>query len=140
MTALDAEQRRARRFGWTALTAWALVGLTLEAMHGFKVSGYLDDEVTRLLLRLAHAHGVGLAIVTLVHGTSGAPLFAERMDGGQRVGTLLRAGALLVPLGFAAGVIAHPESDPGLGILLVPVGAACLIAALAWTALRALRR
>jgi hypothetical protein len=45
------------------LSGWATFGLVLEAMHGFKVAGYLDDAWTRELLTLAHAHGVGLAIL-----------------------------------------------------------------------------
>ena len=131
------ERAASRRFGWTWLLLWAIGGTALEVAHGFKLSGYLDDEVARMLLRLGHAHGVGLSIVVLVHGVAGAPLFADREDGGRAAGTLLRIGAVLIPLGFALGAIAHPESDPGVGIFLVPPGAACLLAALAWTAVRA---
>ena len=69
---------RAKQFGWWALSAWAVFGLALEAMHGFKVAGYLDDAWTRELLTLAHAHGVGLALLVLVWGEAGAPLFAGR--------------------------------------------------------------
>ena len=135
-----AEQRASRRFGWTWLFVWAIAGTALEVAHGFKLSAYLDDEVARMLLRLGHAHGVGLSIVVLVHGVAGAPLFADREDGGRAAGTLLRTAAALIPLGFALGAIGHPESDPGIAIFLVPPGAACLLVALAWTALRAWRR
>ncbi len=63
----------AARFGWTSLALFAALGAVLEAAHGFKLAAYLDDELTRLLLRLAHAHGVGLALVVLVFGVSAAP-------------------------------------------------------------------
>ena len=112
-TAIAARERRASlRFGWTALFAWALAGVGLETAHGFKWAPYLDDPLTRLLLTLAHAHGVGLALVVLAHAAVGAPLHPER----RAPGHLLRAAAAFLPLGFALGAIAHPEGDPSLGI------------------------
>src|SRR5262249_48615315 len=61
------EPLRAARFGWTSLLAWAATGLALETAHGLKLAAYLDDALVRLLLTLAHAHGVGLALVVLAH-------------------------------------------------------------------------
>jgi hypothetical protein len=122
------------RFGWTSLAAWALGGFGLELAHAFKLSMYLDDAATRSLLTLAHAHGVGLALVVLAFGAWGAPLHAH-----CGAGRLLRAGALFVPVGFALGPIGHTETDPGIGIALVPVGACAVLIALAWTAIRAWR-
>jgi len=119
MSAADDEVRRARRFGWTSLAVWALVGLVLEAAHGFKLGFYLDDGLTRTL--------------------GGAPLLTDRADGGRSVGRLLRAGALLVPLGFALSALRHGETDPSLPIFLVPLGALALVAGLArlaWAAWR----
>jgi len=134
------EERRlaSRRFGWISLLAWAIAGLALEAMHGWKIGEYLDDELTRELLVLAHAHGVGLSLVVLVWGEAGAPLFAERPDGGASLA--LRIGAVLVPLAFALSSIDHPEGDPNAMVWLVPVGALLVIFALACTAAAALRR
>ena len=124
------EVAAARRFGWSALLVWALLGLGLELAHGFKLAPYLDDELTRLLLRLAHAHGVGLALLVLVYSSAGAPLLAHRPHAGRTTGRLLRLAAILLPLGFFLGAIQHPEGDPGLPIALSPIGAACLLAAL----------
>jgi len=140
MTPAEDERRRARRFGWTALVAWACLGLALETMHGLKVSAYLDDPVVRLVLTLAHAHGVGLALVVLVHSVAGVPLREDAPDGGRRAGGLLRAGAVLVPVGFALSALGHAESDPGPAIWIVPPGALCVIAGLAHLALAAWRR
>lgn len=129
---------RARRFGWWSLSGWATFGLVLEAMHGFKVAEYLDDALTRELLTLAHAHGIGLAIIMLVWGEAGAPLFAGRSDGAA--GAALRLGALAMPLGFALGAIGHPEGDPSPAIALVPVGALAVVYALLRTSHEAQRR
>ena len=62
---MNDEIRRCRRFGWTSLAAWALFGLAIEAAHGFKLGAYLDDNLRHTILRLAHAHGVILALVVL---------------------------------------------------------------------------
>ena len=131
--------RRARRVGWTSLALFGAAGLLLETAHGLKLAPYLDDELTRLLLTLAHAHGVGLALVVLVYGAAGVPMLAAREDGGRAIGRLLRAAALLVPLGFGLGAVAHPEGDPSIAIVLVPIGALALLVALArlaWSAWR----
>ncbi|MBO6938716.1 MAG: hypothetical protein JJ863_27355 [Deltaproteobacteria bacterium] len=124
----DIEQREVRaslRLGWSWLLLGACAGVVLETLHGFKIGPYLDDELTRLLLTLAHAHAVGLALVVLVYAVAGAPLMARRWPG-----HLLRASSLLVPLGFGLGAIGHPEGDPSLPILLVPVGALLLLVGL----------
>lgn len=119
---------RAARFGWTSLALWACAGVALEAAHAFKVSAYLDDELARTLLRLAHAHGVGLSLVVIVFGAAAVPRLDEGLA--RHLGSALGAAAILVPLGFALGAIAHPEGDPSLGILLAPLGALALVYAL----------
>jgi hypothetical protein len=137
MTALERSRRGCRRFGWLTLAAWATFGLVLESLHGLKLAEYLDDPLARELLVLAHAHGVGLALVVLAFGEAGAPLFSEAGDGGTSL--VLRAGALTIPLAFGLSAIDHPEGDPNALIWMVPVGAILVIAALARTALAALR-
>lgn len=137
MTTSEHRRRACRRFGWTALLGWALFGLALEAMHGWKVGPYLDDAVARELLVLAHAHGVGLSIVVLAFGEAGVPLFGEEGDGGASL--LLRAGALLVPAAFALSAIDHPEGDPNLLVWLVPIGAVAIVLGLGRTAYAAWR-
>lgn len=122
---------RARRIGWTSLLGWALVGLALEGAHGFKLSSYLDDTLTRELCTLGHAHGVGLALVVLAFGEAGLPVLAE----GARSSTLamLATGSVLVPAAFLSSAIAHPEGDPNALVWLVPIGALLVIAAIART-------
>jgi hypothetical protein len=136
--ALAAVRLGARRFGWASLLVWSAAGVSLEAAHAWKVAALLDDELTRLLLRLGHAHGAVLALVVLAFGEAGAPLFTESAPA-ARASRLLRAAAVLVPVGFALGAVAHPEGDPGFAIFLVPPGALCLLAGLALVTLRAFR-
>jgi hypothetical protein len=136
------EARRCWRFGWTSLAAWALFGLALETAHGFKLAAYLDDSLRHTVLRLAHAHGVILALVVLA-AAKASPLAdddGDRGRGARRTGMLLRAGALLVPVGFALGGIAPHEGDPGWPVILVPVGGLLLVAGLARLAWRSWRR
>ncbi len=129
-------RRRHLLFGWWALTAFALLGIALEAMHGFKVHWFLDPgyETRRLLWRLAHAHG---ALLSLVHlGFAAAiPLAWPKDSRGLRLAStsLLLAG-LFLPLGFFIGGIKIYGGDPGPGILLSPLGAVCLLIATCRTA------
>ncbi len=118
-----------RRVGWTSLLAWACVGLALESAHGLKLASYLDDPMTRQLCTLAHAHGVGLAIVTLVVGELGLAILPEARRRGVALATA--AAAIAIPIAFLLSTIDHTEGDPGIAIWIVPVGALALIAALA---------
>jgi hypothetical protein len=119
------------RFGWWSLLLFACIGLTLEAMHGFKLAWYLDvsNETRRLMLRLCHAHG---GLLGLVHLGYGATLQALSPSGG---GTVIASRALvgasaLLPLGFALAGVGVQGGDPGPAIALVPVGALCLLTGL----------
>ncbi len=106
------------RFGWASLFAWLTLGLVLEALHGFKIGWYLDvgSETRRLMFTLAHAHGALLALVNIAAGLT-ARAGAVEIDSAA-----LRRGAVLLPLGFLLGGIVTHDGDPGLGIVLVPVG------------------
>ncbi len=124
--------RRHLRFGWWSLFVFATLGLTLEALHGFKVRAYLDasNETRRLMWTLAHAHGTLLAIVHLVAGlTIRAGANLKRPDLAQ-ISTCLIGASLLLPGGFFLGGIAFYSGDPGVGVILVPAGGVLLLAAL----------
>ena len=56
------------RAGLFGLVAFLVLGIVLETLHATKAPFYLDvgQETTRLLLRLAHAHGTLVALVTVV--------------------------------------------------------------------------
>ena len=52
--------------GWLLLAVSLPFGLTLEAMHAFKMGSYLGSDMRREMWRLAHAHGTMLGIVCLL--------------------------------------------------------------------------
>jgi hypothetical protein len=127
--ATDPAIRSVLRTGWLLLAISLPFGVTLEALHGFKVQAYLGSEMRREMWRLAHAHGTLLGILCLVFAA-----LAEshvRAPIRRSVAAMIRWGAVLMPLGFFLGGILNSEGDPSLGILLVPPGALLLVVALA---------
>lgn len=120
------------RFGWWTLLFFACLGLGLEALHGFKVGYYLDvaNETRRLMWRLGHAHGV---LLSLVHVAFGATLHALAPT--RRLvlvsSRALVGASLLLPAGFVLAGFGPHGGDPGPAIALVPLGATCLLVAVA---------
>jgi len=129
----DAAIRRTLRAGWLLLAIALPFGVTLEALHGFKVQAYLASDMRREMWRLAHAHGTLLGMLCLVSGALAEAHIPEAIR--ARVLALIRWGAVLMPLGFFLGGVLNSEGDPSLGILLVPPGALLLIIALVRVAL-----
>jgi len=132
--------RRHLQFGWWSLLVFLTLGIGLEALHGFKAGLYLNvsNEMRRLMWTLAHAHGTLLALaqiafaVTLPHAPawpSPSRLFASRC---------LQSASVLLPGGFFLGGLDLHGADPGLGIVLVPIGALLCFTTVFLTA-RALR-
>ncbi|MFO0916080.1 MAG: hypothetical protein U0795_24190 [Pirellulales bacterium] len=119
------------RWGWTLLALFVVLGICLEAMHGFKVDWYLhaSNETRRLTWRLAHAHGTFLAIVHLLFGQT-----VDRLKSVPRrlgwISSGISVASLFVPLGFFLGGLKIYDGDPGPGIALLPVGALVLLVAL----------
>lgn len=113
-----------RRYGWTALLFWLLFGVALEALHGFKVSDYLLDELRMNFWSLAHFHGATLALVNLVY----IPWAGKIAPAWQaRASWSLVIGSFLMPLGFFLGGLVHFEGDPGYGIFLAPFAAVFIL-------------
>lgn len=115
------------RHGWWSLLAFISLGLVLETLHGFKVGWYLDADVTmrRLMFTLAHAHGTLVALVNIAAGLTLRGVAGLDLD--AAASQSLRWGSLLLPAGFFLGGLVIHDGDPGLGILLVPVGALLLL-------------
>ena len=121
--------RRHLRFGWWSLFVFLLLGATLETLHGFKVGFYLDvsNETRRLMWTLAHAHGALLGLVNVAAGLTLQTLPGVSSNGRIPLASAtLVAATVLLPAGFFAGGVSFYSGDPGVGIALVPVGAACL--------------
>lgn len=131
--------RRHVRAGFLALAVFAAAGLALEALHAFKVPGYLDagEETRRLLLRLAHAHGTLLGLVNVAFGLAAREHLALGPREARVASGALVASTLLLPAGFLLGGLSARGGDPGPAVLLSPLGAGLLLVALALAALRA---
>src|SRR6476646_9354538 len=112
------------RMGWLLLAISLPMGVTLEALHGFKVQAYLASDMRREMWRLAHAHGTLLGILCLVSAALADAHVPQAIR--PRVMAMIRWGAVLMPLGFFLGGVLNSEGDPSLGILLVPPGALAL--------------
>lgn len=132
-TAADPAIRKTLRAGWLLLAVSLPFGVTLEALHGFKVQAYLASDMRREMWRLAHAHGTLLGILCLVFAAIAEAHVAAPIR--ARSAAMIRWGAVLMPLGFFLGGVLNSEGDPSLGIALVPVGALLLIVALVRVAL-----
>jgi hypothetical protein len=115
-------------WGWTLLLFFLSLGSLLELMHGFKIGWYLDaDQQTRRhLMTLAHAHGALLAIVQIAFAATLQASRGETTRSDGLASACLLGAALLVPLGFLLGGLYPYAGDPGLGVFLVPPGAALL--------------
>jgi hypothetical protein len=128
--------KRHFRFGWWCLFLFSGLGLLLEVLHGFKLGFYLDlaNETRRHMWTLAHAHGTLLALVNL----GLAATLQLRCTGQERwiapASRCLMGATLLLPGGFFLGGVVIYAGDPGLGVLLVPVGALLLLVAAFLTA------
>jgi hypothetical protein len=118
------------RFGWWSLALFGLLGLALETLHGFKVGAYLDvsNDTRRLMWTLAHADGTLLGLVHL--GFAATVRIAHPDDARlTRASSALVAASVLLPGGFFLGGIRFYAGDPGIGVVLVPIGATLTIVA-----------
>jgi hypothetical protein len=124
--------RRHLRFGWWSLLVFTTLGFVLEGLHGFKVAAYLNvsSESRRLLWTLAHAHGTLLSVINVVFGLSLRTLPELRARNQQFVSSCLIGATILLPGGFFLGGVVFYSGDPGLGALLIPVGATLLLLAI----------
>jgi hypothetical protein len=139
------------RFGWIGLLVYVILGIALEGLHAFKSPAYLGvgHETRRLMWTLAHAHGIGLSLVhiafaatafLIAHGvarleatTTSVSVSVPKLELGSR---LLGWASVLIPGGFFLGGVVTYEGDPGIGVLLVPIGAILLVIAIVrvvWT-------
>ncbi len=125
------------RFGWWSLLVFLSLGILLEALHGLKLGFYLDtdNQTRRLMWTLAHAHGTLISLVHMGFSLALRSLPSENTRLQRFASPLLMATSVLLPGGFFLGGLVIHGGDPGLGILLVPVGAGCFLVAVLMTAL-----
>ena len=134
--------RRHVQIGWVAILGFLSLGIVLEALHGFKVDAYLNvaNETRRLMWTLAHAHGVLIGVLHLGFAFTLREVGAPSVGWPRNVSLCLTGATVLLPLGFLLGGAVTYGGDPGRGILLVPVGAALLFAAVLLTILNTRKR
>lgn len=137
---VDETIRQHLAWGWAMLFVFVLLGAVLEGLHGFKLGWYLDvgNETRRLMWRLGHAHGALLGLVNLAFAATLTRL-ALRPRRRALASGALRVGSVLLPGGFVIGGVWIHGGDPGLGVLLVPIGAVALALAAGTVALEARR-
>ncbi|MCX6941563.1 MAG: hypothetical protein NTX09_12660 [Verrucomicrobia bacterium] len=115
------------RFGWRSLFVFLSLGLFLEALHGFKLGWYLDvsSEIRRLMFTLAHSHGTLLALVNLAAGLTLRTVKGFELTNAASLALLW--GSIIMPAGFFLGGLVIHDGDPGLGVMLAPLGALLLL-------------
>jgi len=124
------------RFGFWSLLLFLTLGIVLEGLHAIKVSWYLNvsTETRRLLFTLGHAHGTGLGLAHIAFGFTLTQLPRWTSSGRRTASVCLKAASILLPGGFFLGGLVVHQGDPGIGIVLVPLGAVALFVAVALTA------
>ena len=115
-------------FGWTALLVSLSFGIALEVMHGLKLGLYLDvsNDTRRMLWTLAHTHGTLLGLVNIGFALTLRGFEAIRGDWIPLASRCLLGATVLLPGGFFLGGTVIYAGDPGLGVVLTPIGGALL--------------
>ena len=123
--------RRHLRVGWWSFLLFATLGLGLESLQGFKVRAYVDvsNETRRLMWTLAHAHGALLGLVNVLVGLSIRILPEVGVAHRRLVSAAILTATVLIPGGFFLGGVVFYGGDPGLGVLILPIGAVALLGA-----------
>lgn len=129
------------KFGWWSLLFFVSLGMILEMLHGFKIGWYLDvpNEMRRLMLTLAHAHGTLLALIHIALGATLGCLGELTTLWKKAASPALIAASFLLPGGFLLGGLVIHSGDPGIGIFLVPAGGMALLFAILVTAMQKFR-
>ena len=132
-TVIKSLQRRHLLIGWFGLLVFLTLGITLEAFHGFKTGFYLDahNSARRLMWTLCHAHGTLFSLVNIAFACSLGLLESVPQRSSRLVSWCLIGAIVVMPLGFFLGGIQVYGGDPGIGVMIVPIGALMLLCAVA---------
>ena len=122
------------RFGWLLLGSFALLGLVLEGLHGFKQEWYLLVPVRRSHLLLAHVHGVAFGLLHVL--LAGTVAMLPHWKGGMRAiaSSAFKSASLLIPIGFLGSGLFVADGRPGIAIVLLAPGILLLLIAALLTA------
>jgi len=125
------------RVGWWVILLFVVMGIALEAMHGFKVGWYLNAnlETRRTLLMLAHAAGVAIGILHVAFAASIRRASEWKAANRSFASASLLAATLAIPGGLIlAAVFLQANGSPGMGVVLAGTGMLLIAAAIAYTA------
>ena len=126
--------KRHLRFGFFALLFFLSLGFLLEFFHGYRIGSYLSEEYEprRLMWTLAHAHGTLLALINIAV----AAAWPQLREGPRlRIASIcLVLATCLLPSGFFLGGLFVYPPDPGVGVVLVPIGGVFLFVGVALVA------
>jgi hypothetical protein len=124
------------RIGWWSLLFFLSLGMLLEIMHGLKIGWYLDtgNHTRRFMWTLGHTHGTLLSLVHIAFAVSLKIFSLVGKRPLEIASTCLSLATILMPGGFILGGLFFYGGQPGIGVLLVPVGGLLLFAAVLLTA------
>lgn len=133
--------RRHLRWGWWSLLFFLTLGMVLELLIGFRYLGEVQ-EMRRTMWRLTHAHGTLLSLVHIAWGATLPMLGRSGLRLRALASPCLYAASIALPSGFALGgaFVKRGGLEPGIGVVLVPVGGAVLFLAVLLAAIAASRR
>ena len=126
------------RFAWISLTCFCLLGIFLEALHGFKIAWYLSPEMAsrRGCWMAAHAAGTVLSLLHILFAATVMQLRDWQPKSRLVASYALSSVSLLIPGGFFLAGLFLRDGKPGMGIGLVMAAAVLLISVLSVTATR----
>lgn len=108
---------------WLGVAIWMSFGLLMEGFIGYRIPSYFADATRRELFRLAHAHGALLSVLLFA-----AAFCADKSPNPPNFAIWsLRAGVVLMPLGFLLAGVWHFPDEPGIAIWLVPIAALLIV-------------
>ena len=124
-------------FAWWSLLCFLTAGIGLESLHAFKIGWYLNEdyEIRRLMWTLGHAHGTLLSLVHAVFAVTVYFFPSVILGKGRMASPCFMGASILLPGGFFLGGIFVYGGDPGIGVWLVPLGAALFFLAVLLTGL-----
>lgn len=127
-------ERAHLRLTIASIAVFLAFGIVLEGLYGLRRAEWMDDEIRREFWRLGHAHGGLLGVLNLALAWAMGRL-ATPVAWASRIRLAAWVGAGMVGLGFFGGGLFHGPTDPGPAVLVVPAGAAMVLAtliAVAW--------
>ena len=130
------------KLGWVWISIFCALGLLLEALHGFKASFYLDVgmEARRLMWTLAHTHGTLLGLLNIAFALT-LPQLKPELGAMVTASKTIVVASVLLPIGFFLGGLFIHGGDPGIAVVLAPIGGLALVvgvALVAWQTNRSL--